>query len=360
MRLDRIVARGFRNLGDVEWEVPPAGVALLGANGQGKTNLLEAIYYPVLFRSVRGAGDSELVRFGGVGFHVEATCDDAGTVHTLAATYACGGRRKRITVDGAEPDRLADAAGLWLAVAFLPADVALAGGPAADRRLYLDRMLSLADRRYMTSLSRYRAALAQRNSALRQGRPEIAAAFDAPLAESGAVVVAGRLAWIAAAEPRFAEAFSELGDGDGAGLRYVGRDDLADPKAWREALAVSRPRDAARGSTTVGPHRDDVALLLGDRPLRAFGSTGQQRSAAIALKLIELATLREARGSEPALLLDDVFAELDRERQRRLASRLFCSGRQVFVTAPRADELPPGLTLPVRHMAAGILGSEAA
>ena len=360
MRLDRLAARGFRNLAPVEWNVPAAGAALLGANGQGKTNLLEAIYYPVLFRSLRGAGDTELVQFGGPGFHVEVTCSDAGEQHTVGAAYVCGGRRKRITIDGSEPERLADAAGVWLAVAFLPADVSLAGGPAADRRLYLDRMLSLADRRYMAALSRYRAALAQRNSALRQGQQDIAAAFDAPLAAAGAVVVGTRLAWIASAEPSFAEAFAELGDGDGAGLRYVGRDDLADPRAWREALATARPRDLARGSTTLGPHRDDVALMLGDRPLRAFGSTGQQRSAAVALKLIELATLREARGVEPALLLDDVFAELDRERQRRLADRLFHAERQVFVTAPRQDELPPDLALPVRRVAGGRLEGEAA
>ena len=360
MRLDRLVARGFRNLADMEWEVPAAGVALLGPNGQGKTNLLEAIYYPVLFRSVRGAGDTELVRFGGPGFQVEATCSDGAAEHTVAATYLCGGRRKRIAIDGAKPERLADAAGLWLAVAFLPSDVSLAGGPAADRRLYLDRMLSLADRRYMTALGRYRAALAQRNSALRQARPDLAAAFDGPLAAAGAVVVGARLAWIAGAEPSFAEAFAELGDGDGAGLRYVGREDLSDPRAWPEALATARARDAARGSTTIGPHRDDVALLLGDRPVRAFGSTGQQRSAAIALKLIELTTLRDARGAEPALLLDDVFAELDRERQRRLAARLFSEGRQVFLTAPRHDELPPDLSLPVRRVAGGLLESEAA
>lgn len=354
MRLDRLVARGFRNLADVEWSVPPAGVALLGANGQGKTNLLEAIYYPVLFRSLRGAGDQELVKFGGLGFHVEVACEDAGEHHRVAATYTAAGRRKRIAVDGSEPERLAEAAGCWLAVAFLPSDVALAGGPAADRRLYLDRMLSLADRRYLGALTRYRGALAQRNSALRQGRPELAAAFDAPLAAAGAVVVGARLEWIRRADPSFAGAFAELGEAETASLGYIGRVELADVDAWPAALAAARGRDAARGSTVIGPHRDDVALLLGERPLRAFGSTGQQRSAAIALKLIEIATLRDARGAEPALLLDDVFAELDRERQRRLAERLLAGGdRQVFLTAPRHDELPPDLALPVRRMTNG-------
>ncbi|MGH7527339.1 MAG: DNA replication/repair protein RecF, partial [Gemmatimonadales bacterium] len=173
MRLRRLVARGFRNLADLECEPPAEGVALLGANAQGKTNLLEAVYYPVLFRSFRGAADGEVVGFGGPGFQVEASLGD-GPVKDVGATYLAAGRRKRITVDGAEYGRLSDAVGFWLAVAFLPSDVGLASGPAAERRQYLDRLLSLADRRYLRLLSRYRAALAQRNSALRQGRPDLA------------------------------------------------------------------------------------------------------------------------------------------------------------------------------------------
>jgi DNA replication and repair protein RecF len=111
---------------------------------------------------------------------------------------------------------------------------------------------------------------------------------------------------------------------------------------------VSLTEDLARGTTTIGPHRHDLVLTIGGRGIREYGSTGQQRSAAVALKLIEIATLRQSLDTEPALLLDDVFAELDRDRQCRLARRL--SGpddRQVFVTSPRADELPPNLELPV-------------
>jgi DNA replication and repair protein RecF len=106
--------------------------------------------------------------------------------------------------------------------------------------------------------------------------------------------------------------------------------------------------------TTVGPHRDDLVLEIGGRLLREFGSNGQQRAAAVALKLIELGSLRDAHGTEPALLLDDVFAAFDRERQRRLARRLLeVPGRQVFLTAPRTDELPPDLALPVWRMENG-------
>ena len=355
MRLRHLVARGFRNLVDLECEPPTAGLAILGANAQGKTNLLEAIYYPVLFRSLRGAGDGEVLRAGDGGFRVEAILD-GGRVGAVSATYVAAGRRKRIAVDGEEPARLADAVGGWLAVAFLPADVGLASGPAAERRHYLDRLLSLADVRYLRALSRYRAALAQRNSALRQDRPELAEAFDAPLAAAGAEVTRMREQWAVEAAEQFRAELACIGESAEALLRYRGDPALQAAEAWPAALAAARGADQARGMTTVGPHRHDLELEVGGRPVRGFGSTGQQRSAAVALKLIEIATLRRARGTEPALLLDDVFAELDRERQGRLARRLLGNGeRQVFITAPRPDELPAELELEVRHMSEGRL-----
>ncbi len=352
MRLRHLAARGFRNLTDLDCELPATGLVVLGANAQGKTNLLEAIYYPVLFRSFRGAPDLEVGRFDGLGFQLEAVIE-GGPVTEISAAYAVPGRRKRILVEGEEPGRLADVVGAWLAVSFLPEDVALATGAGSVRRAYLDRLLALADRGYLRALARYRAALAQRNSALRQGRGELAGAFDGPLATAGAEVVRGRERWAAGAAAQFATEFECLGESGGR-LRYRGTEGLADPQAWAGALAAARPRDQARGMTTVGPHRDDLVLEVGGRPLREFGSNGQQRGAAMALKLIELAALRTARGTEPALLLDDVFAAFDGERQRRLAHRLLeTPERQVFLTAPRRDELPPDLALPVWRMDAG-------
>ena len=354
MRLRHLVARGFRNLEALDRDVPEEGVVLLGANGQGKTNLLEAVYYPVLFRSLRGAGDQEVACFGGSGFHIGAWIESGGGPRQLAATWRPGARRKRIGVDGAETGRLTDAIGAWVAVAFLPGDVRLAGGSAGERRHFLDRMLSLADREYLRALVTYRSALAQRNAALRLGRTDLAGAFDRPLADAGAVVVRRRLDWAAGAAPRFGDELAELRERGAGSLRYHGRPELADPGAWGAALDAARSRDAARRLTTVGPHRDDVVLEIGGRELRTFGSTGQQRSAAIALKLIELDTLAAARGEEPALLLDDVFAELDAGRQERLARRLIRPAqRQVFLTAPRPDELPDGVGLPVWRMCEG-------
>ncbi len=353
MRLRHLALRGFRNLADLECEPPAQGIALLGANAQGKTNLLEAVYYPVLFRSLRGATDQEVLRFEDTGFRVAASVEGA-PVGTLMVTYHAAGRHKRISLDGAEPSRLADAVGRWLAVAFVPADVRLASGPAAERRQYLDRLLSLADPRYLRSLGRYRAALSQRNSALRQGRPEMAEAFDAPLAVAGAELVAARERWVAGAAEQFSAELDQLGECGSVALRYCGDSALADPAAWRPVLEAARGADRSRAMTTVGPHRADLTLEVDGRPIREYGSTGQLRSAAVALKLIEIATLRAAHGTEPALLLDDVFAELDRERQGRLARRLLRSDeRQVFLTAPRRDELPSELDLEIWDVQAG-------
>jgi DNA replication and repair protein RecF len=355
VRAERLTLRGFRNLADLDRELPPAGAALLGHNGQGKTNLLEALYYPVLCRSFRGALDGDVTCFGGLGFHVSVAVRDGDVVRELSTGYQAGTRRKRIAVDGGDVERVQDVVGTWVAVAFLPSDTALASGPAVERRQYLDRMLALADREYLTALGRYRAALAQRNSALRQHRPELARAFDRPLAEAGARVTRGRLAWSTTAAERFGAALADLEETGAATLTYQGRSELAEPEAWTDALERARGADEARRTTTVGPHRDDVVLSIGGRPLRLFGSTGQQRSAAVALKLVEIATLEDGRGSEPALLLDDVFAELDRTRQRRLAERLMGRGRQVFVTAPRRDELPDGIALPVWTVEGGVV-----
>lgn len=346
MKLRRLVARGFRNLAPADLDLPAAGCAFVGPNGSGKTNLLEAVYYPVLFRSFRGATDAEVAATGGEGFAVEVTWGHAGE-RSAGATWMAASRDKRVRIDGVPERSLQRAAGAWLAVAFLPGDTALAAGSPGDRRQYLDRMLSLADPAYLAALVRYRGALAQRNAALRQGRWDAARAFEPALAESGAVLVGGRLRWCEARADDFAREFAGLGERSAPALSYAGRPALAGSAAWADELRAADERDRRRGTTSIGPHRDDLRLLLDGRPLRGFGSTGQQRSAAIALKLLELTTLSGARQEEPVLILDDVFAELDHERQERLATRLAGGGvRQVLLSAPRAEEIPRHLGLP--------------
>jgi DNA replication and repair protein RecF len=354
MRAERIVARGFRNLADLDLALPPGGAVFLGPNGHGKTNLLEALYYPVLFRSLRGARDIDVTRHGEAGFEVALTLEATRRPREISAGFRIVGKRKRLALDGVAPERLSAAIGHWLAVAFLPTDLGLVQGAAAERRRYLDRVLSLSDRSYLRTLSRYRAALAQRNAALRQRRPELARPFDATLAAAGASLVRSRLEWTAAHAEPFSTTCRALGEIAEVTMRYRGDEGLADPANWPKALAGSAGRDEALGATTVGPHRHDLDLRLGSRPLRAFGSTGQHRTAAVALKLCERQTLAATSGSEPALLLDDVFAELDQGRQERLAALLLAGGaRQTFITAPREDELPDAFHLDTLAVQAG-------
>lgn len=366
MQAHRLVLRGFRNLEDLDLAIPAAGAVITGANGHGKTNLLEALYYPVLYRSLRGAADGDVGRWGEPGFFLELTAvQHGGRPAIFAAGYDAGERRKRIAVDGVEQRRIAEAIGQWLAVSFLPLDLALIHGPAGGRRQYLDRVLALTDVAYLRALGRYRGALAQRNAALREGtgdrRWEAAHAFDPILEREGTLLLERRLAWVRNAGERFAAEVEGLGERTPMHLEYRG---AHDPAEWPAMLARSAARDLARRTTTVGPHRDDLTVVFGDRPLREVGSRGQHRTGAIALKLLELDMLVAATGDRPALLLDDVFAELDRDRQRALGTRLAraaAEGHQIFITAPRHEELPPGLPLDLLDVSDGVItaGAEA-
>jgi DNA replication and repair protein RecF len=215
--LSTLALRDFRNLARLDLEIPDAGAVVIGENGQGKTNLLEAIYYLHLLRSVRGARDVDIVRFGAAGFHIAARTG-GGKHHELSAGFERQGRRKRVKVDGAEPARLSDALGALPCVLFSPADVDLVAGAPSSRRRYLDILLALSSRPYLAALQRYRAALAQRNAALRDalrsagGRAEQrVAVWEAPLAEHGAVLWRERVRWTERAAGRFAELCAAIG-----------------------------------------------------------------------------------------------------------------------------------------------------
>jgi DNA replication and repair protein RecF len=329
VELTRLTVRQFRNLAALDVDVPQRGVVVIGDNAQGKTNLLEAIYYLVLFRSFRGAKDRELVRFGDAGFFVAGS---AGV--RVTAGYEVEGRRKKVSADGVPVTRLGDAVGRVLAVCVSPADRTLITGGPAERRRYLDVLLALRDRSYLRVLS-----------ALRAGQLDTAWAYDDPLARAAAAVTAGRLAWVETYAGRFAELCDALGEHAAGRMEYhLRRGGAAEVEAVRTALAHARDRDARRGMTTVGPHRDDVRLTLGGHEARVVGSAGQQRTAALALRLLEAETLAAAHGTTPVALFDDAFAELDASRQARLLSVIAESlPGQAIVTAPRDDEVPAAL-----------------
>ena len=355
--LRTLALRDFRNLARLDLDLPAVGVVVIGDNGQGKSNLLEAIYYLHLLRSIRGARDVDVVRFGAAGFHIAARAD-GGTSHELSAGFERQGRRKRVTLDGAEPQRLSDALGALPCVLFSPADVELVAGSPSARRRYLDIVLALSSRPYLAALQRYRHALAQRNAALRDAlkftgtkAEQRIAVWEAPLAQHGAVLWLARVRWAEQAAPRFATMCAAIGEHSPVSMRYA--TSLA-PRARslvdvQAALALGlehhRPLDVRRCLTHTGPHRDDLALTLAGRDLRAFGSAGQQRTGAIALRLLEGETLRERLGVAPMLLLDDPFAELDVHRSGRILELLAEQAMgQTVLTVPRESDIPPALT----------------
>ncbi|CAN5507247.1 DNA replication/repair protein RecF [soil metagenome] len=355
--LRTLALRDYRNLARLDLAFPGTGAVVIGDNGQGKSNLLEAIYYLHLLRSVRGARDVDVVRFGAAGFHIAARTE-GGMNHEINAGFERHGKRKRLKLDGAEPERLSDALGALPCVLFSPADVDLVAGAPSARRRYLDILLALSSRAYLGALQRYRHALAQRNAALRDAMrssgavaEKSVAVWEAPLARHGAVLWRERVEWADQAAPRFASMCASIGEPSPVSLRYAtslepSSHDVVDVEAaLARGLAERRPLDMRRCLTHTGPHRDDLALLLAGRELRAFGSAGQQRTGAISLRLLEGETLRERLGRTPMLLLDDPFAELDVNRSSRILALLAeQSMGQTLLTVPRESDIPPELS----------------
>lgn len=302
---------------------------------------------------MRGVRDRDLVRFGAEGFFVGAETDGAVVRECAVGVDRAG--RKRVSLDGVETPRLTEALGAVPSVCFSPSDVTLVAGSPAERRRYLDIALALSSSRYLASLRQYRAALARRNAALREtarsgGRVSTVASWEPALAEQGAVLVVERRRWVAERGGEFSALCAAIGERQAMTMEY--ESPFAESTDVRAALAAAlargREHDVRRGLTHAGPHRDDLALRLADRDLRVVGSAGEQRTAAIALRLLEAATFRARNGAQPVLLLDDPFAELDRRRAARVLALLDdASSRglgQTVLCVPREDDIPAAFT----------------
>lgn len=348
--------RQFRNFAELELVFPPAGAAVIGPNGSGKTNLIEALYYLEIFSSFRGSPDAQLVRFGEEAFHIRGRFEtpDGGELEVTAA-YEPRRKKKRVTVNGAEPERLSDALGRIGAVVFSPSDVTLISGSPSQRRRFLDIVLSLNAPGYLPAVQRYRHTLKQRNALLKEGAsPASLAPWTASLAEAGGKVMRARSRWVAEHADGFAERYRRIGGEVAARMAYrpsTPDDETPGPDAAAEEFAGAllatlerlRDRERERGVTLRGPHRDDLEFTREDggtgRDLRDFGSGGQQRTAAVALRLMEAVTIRAARKRAPMVLLDDIFAELDPGRSERVLELLDAEPGQAILTAPKPSDV---------------------
>ncbi len=368
MRVRRVELDGFRSYRRAVLDLPPGVTVLVGPNGQGKTNVVEALHRVAAGTSHRVSGDGPLVREGSdeALLHVHVTTDE-GRERRVDLRLGPGGTRAQ--VDGAPVRRAVDAVGVLRVVMFAPEDLGLVRGDPSERRRWLDALLGQRRAVYAATLAEYERTLRQRNALLRdlRGRAGAAAAtlstWSEQLVANGAPLVAARLAAAAALAEPFAAAHRAL-TGTDVPVTLAHRSDVDLPDADPDpdvadvaarlaaALDVVRDEELRRGQTLIGPHRDDLVIALDGRPARTTASQGEAWSVALALK-VGSAALLTATGDRPVLLLDDVFSELDDARRRRVAD--LCAGfDQVVVTAAVDADVPlDGPRVDVRRDADG-------
>ena len=353
MHLHRLWLADFRNYREAELEPARDGLtAIIGANGEGKTNLLEAVGYLATLQSFRGAPPASLVREGCTQAVVRAEGERDGRAMLLEAQLAAAGR-DRVLVNRQPLRRARDLLGALRVSVFSPDDlVFVKGGPSA-RRAFLDDTLVALHPKHEALRSDVDRILRQRGALLKQagGRltAEVAATldvWDAKLAETGAALVEARRQALVILEPEVVKAYGQLaGTGAVVTLGYVPSwtGDLA------TALAASRHDDLRRAATLVGPHRDDLALAIDGLPARTHASQGEQRSLALALRLAAHRAVTDASGTLPVLLLDDVFSELDPARAEALLTHLPEGQALVTTTGPLPPAARPDRVVVVRQ-----------
>ncbi|MET0478410.1 MAG: DNA replication/repair protein RecF [Actinomycetota bacterium] len=367
MRLERLEVVDFRNHDRASMELPAGVSALVGPNGVGKTNLLEAAGYLATLGSHRVGQDAALIRAGSSSAVIRAAVQRAGR-RLLVDLELRPGSGVRGRVNGAPVPRARDLLGVVRATVFAPEDLGLVRGDPEERRRFLDTLATQRLPRYHGSRQDYDRVLRQRNTLLRSAGGRLPASalatlevWDEKLASAGAEIWSERLRLVAALTPRVELAYQRLaGRDDEVDVAYVSSvagtagldpDPVKLAKALRERLVADRAREVERGVTLSGPHRDDLALALRGLPARTHASHGEAWSLALALRLGSHWLLAE-EGEEPVLLMDDVFAELDRQRRDRVAEAALAA-EQTIVTAAVPEELPPELNASVFHVEPG-------
>jgi DNA replication and repair protein RecF len=336
VHLAHLRLRDFRNYGRLEADFTPGFHLLLGANAQGKTNILEAIYLLATLRSFRGVGGAQLVRHGCQGYFVGARVVSRAA-HEIKIYWSASERR--LSLDGKPVRKLGDYLGTLRAVVFCSEDTQLVKGAARLRRRFLDLLLSQTHAVYLPLLQRYAAALRSRNALLKHPAPDPAAfeGFTRQLIEAGAELIKLRHGLLPRLLPFAQEAYQRVaGPGEQFTLEYQPsvRHDFA------VELARNRARERAMRLTVIGPHRDELLLRLDGKSAAQFASEGQKRSIAIALKMAQAEYLTALHGVPPVLLIDDIMGELDARRRAGflpILSRAQHARSQVFMTCTQEN-----------------------
>jgi DNA replication and repair protein RecF len=337
MMLKKLYINAFRNLQQAELLFGAGFNIFFGNNAQGKTNLLEAVYLLGTMKSFRHARNSELIRWGEPDGMLRGLVERDGVTREIALLLEKEG--KKVRVDRKSVAKLADFFGSLNVVLFSPEEMAMTKGEPGGRRRYLDRAIFSGDADYLRLHHDYYRILKNRNILLRVGDTGELDVWSDQLAEAGARLIAKRVAYLEGICPLLQGFYDDIaGSREEAGLTYLphlpegGHDGAEACRLLREALTRSAVEERRRGTTVVGPHRDDVEFLLGGMPLKRHASQGQCRSFVLALKMAEIAHLERTFGAPPILLLDDMTSELDRERNRNLMEFLARKRMQVFLT----------------------------
>jgi DNA replication and repair protein RecF len=332
MHLAHLKLRDFRNYGRLDADFAPGFHLLLGDNAQGKTNILEAVYLIATLRSFRGIGGAQIVRHGQRGYFVGSLIIGHGEHDTKMYWSA---HERSLMLDNQPVRKLTDYLGVLRTVVFCSEDSLLVKGPSRARRRFLDLLLSQTHPTYLPLLQRYTQALRSRNALLKRPIPDPVAleSFSKELISAGQAIMRLRQEVVPKFSPLARLAYRRISnDAEELRLDYV-------PSVKHDFeldLAQTASRERAYRSTLVGPHRDEVQLLLNDRPAAQFGSEGQKRTLAIALKMAQAEYLTGLHGAPPVLLIDDVMGELDLKRRTGLLPLLQRSHQargQVFMTA---------------------------
>ncbi len=325
----------YRSYERLVWKPAQGLCVLLGENAAGKTNVLEALFLCALGRSHRTRHDTELVRYGEASACVGLELTKRTGTHRIECRLYREGRRE-LKVDDMPLSRSGELLGTLHVVMFSPEDLRLIKQGPAERRRFLDMELSQLQPAYYYRLQQYNLALKQRNALLKNPSvtPKLLAPWDEQLAILGAGLIHARAAFMEKLAVLAGDLHRQLSGGERLHVAY---EPAFEPgsvqqtaERMQQGLFASLERDIRTGSTQQGPHRDDILLELDGVDVRAYGSQGQQRTAALALKLSELALMKELGGEPPVLLLDDVLSELDSARQRMLAWAM--RGSQTFLT----------------------------
>lgn len=350
--------RDFRSWAHADLELPAGRTVFVGRNGFGKTNLLEALWYSTTLSSHRVGTDAPLIRAGAERAVISTIVVNEGRECAVDLEIAAG-RANKARLNRSPVRSTREVVGVLRAVLFAPEDLALVRGDPSDRRRYLDDLATVRRPTIAGVRADYDKVLRQRTALLKsvsgaryrgdRGALETLDVWDSRLAQHGAELMAARIDLVNQLAPEVEKAYQVLApESRAAAIAYRASMDIAGAGTDRErleaalltALAARRDAELERGVCLVGPHRDDLELRLGDQPAKGFASHGESWSMAVALRLAAYELLR-ADGSDPVLLLDDVFAELDTKRRRALAT-VAESAEQVLVTAAVLEDIPEG------------------